>query len=127
MSETSDSFVRSQRLRSSSNIRDLVSENNVNMNDLVMLFVTEDQDRDLKINKMPGIIRKKECDIIKEVEKLINKGIKSIALFPRVDPQKKNNGGDESINSNNLICRCLRMLSKEFPNFPIICDVALDA
>ena len=129
MSETSGfPFVRSQRLRSSSNIRDLVSENNVTMNDLVMpIFVTEDQDRDLKINKMPGIIRKKECDIIKEVEKLISKGIKSIALFPRVDPQKKNNEGDESTNSNNLICRCLRVLSKEFPNFPFICDVALDA
>ena len=65
MSETSGfPFVRSQRLRSSSNIRDLVSENNVTMNDLVMpIFVTEDQDRDLKINKMPGIIRKKECDL----------------------------------------------------------------
>lgn len=121
-------FYRGLRLKSSKNLRDLVSENNITLNDLVMpIFVTEDNDKDLKIEKMPGIERKQVGHLSKYVEKLIKKGIKAIALFPKVDHEKKSHEATEAINPKNLICRCLKILSQEFPDLPIISDIALDA
>jgi len=50
-----------------------------------------------------------------------------LLFFLYTDSKKKDKNGKESLNKNNLICKALRVLKKEFKNdIGIMCDVALD-
>jgi len=49
-----------------------------------------------------------------------------IALFPCTPISKKNSRGSEALNRNNLICKALRLIKKNYKNIGIMCDVALD-
>ena len=61
------------------------------------------------------------------VEKACKLKIPLIALFPYTERKKKDSQGKEALNKNNLICKALRNLKKEFKNdIGIMCDVALD-
>ncbi len=120
-------YHRGRRLRSSNYIRDLVSENHLTANDLVMpYFIREDKDDPL-INEMVGLKRFSITELLKELDNVSKNGLKAIALFPKIDKEKKSQKGEESLNDKNLVCRALKSVKKEFPEMIIICDVALDA
>jgi porphobilinogen synthase len=61
----------------------------------------------------------------KEVIDIESAGIKAIALFPVIDPSKKDDQGAESLNENNLISQAIKQI-KEVSEIIIIADVALD-
>ena len=65
-----------------------------------------------------------------KIEKLVEKAIKNkipmIALFPNTPLSKKNNNGTESLNKNNLVCKALRLIKRNFNEIGLMCDVALD-
>ena len=48
------------------------------------------------------------------VEKAINKKIPMIALFPHTPIYKKNAKGSEALNKNNLVCKALRLIKKNY-------------
>ena len=76
---------------------------------------------------MPNIFRYSVDELAKVVEKACKLQIPLIALFPYTEIRKKDNLGKEALNKNNLICKALRYLKKEFKNdIGIMCDVALD-
>ena len=120
-------FLRGRRIRNSSWIRNLTSEEGLNKNDLIQpIFVKEDNDKEELIEKMPGIKRYSISSLAKEIEEIINLGIRAVALFPKIDQKLKTINGDEAINPENLICKTLKFLRSEFPELGVICDVALD-
>ena len=118
---------RLRRLRKSSWIRNLVSENNITANDLVLpIFIREGKGKIEKIKSMPGVNRytvDKLPSILKQVKKY---KIPMVALFPNTSVKKKNKLGSEALNHNNLICKSLRLIKKKFPKIGVMCDVALD-
>ena len=118
---------RLRRLRKSSWIRNLVSENNITANDLVLpIFIREGKGKIEKIKSMPGVNRytvDKLPSILKQVKKY---KIPMVALFPYTSVKKKNKLGSEALNHNNLICKSLRLIKKKFPKIGVMCDVALD-
>ena len=119
--------TRLRRLRSNSNIRDLVREHNVTANDLIQpLFIKEGLKGTEAIEQMPGIFRYGLDSVIKEVEEIASLGIKSIALFPVIDPDKKDPEGSEAVNNNNFICNAVKEIKSAVPEILIISDVALD-
>tara|TARA_B100000767_G_C19755785_1_gene532895 strand:- start:350 stop:1348 length:999 start_codon:yes stop_codon:yes gene_type:complete len=119
--------TRLRRLRFNSHISDLVAENNLSVNDLIQpLFIKENLIGTESIESMPGIYRYGQDSILKEVEELLELGIKSIALFPVIDPSKKDNLGKEATNNANLICESIRKIKQEFQETIIVADVALD-
>ena len=73
---------RNRRLRSSKVIRDLVSENKINLNDLIVpLFIVEGKKIKEEIKSMPNYFRM-SIDIIEEEVKILYKlGLKSVLLF----------------------------------------------
>ena len=120
-------YHRGRRLRLNGEIRDLVSENLLSTNDLIMpYFIREDNEKPL-IQAMNGIKRFTVKELINEIKKVLDYGIKAIAIFPKVSNEKKSEKAIESFNEDNLVCRCLRSLKKKFPDLIVICDVALDA
>ena len=119
--------TRLRRLRSNSHISDLVAENNLSVNDLIQpIFIKEKLVGVESIESMPGILRYGQDSILKEVEELLELGIKSIALFPVIDPSKKDDLGKEATNDANLMCESIKKIKQEFQEIIIIADVALD-
>ena len=49
-----------------------------------------------------------------------------IALFPNTPAHKKDFKGSEALNKNNLVCKALRKIKKNYSEIGIMCDVALD-
>ena len=118
---------RLRRLRRSSNLINLVSENTLSANDLIQpLFIKEDLDGSEPIDSMPNINRYGLKDILKEIEDVLHNGINTIALFPVINPDKKDENGGEAVNENNLISTAIKNIKKEFPEVILIADVALD-
>ena len=119
--------IRLRRLRKSSWIRNLVSENNISHNDLILpIFIREGKNKIEPVKSMPGINRysvDKLSIILNQVKKY---KIPMVALFPYIQNKKKDLLGSEALNPNNLICRSIQLIKKNFPNIGVMCDVALD-
>ena len=119
-------FHRGRRLRSSHNLRDLVAETLLNTDDLVMpYFIREDYDKVDSKNKF-GFKRFSINELLQELDEIVRLGIKSVALFPKIEVEKKTEDASECFNENSLISRALKKVFKEFPDLMVICDVALD-
>ena len=99
----------------------------MSVNDLNLpLFVTEGSKVKKEIPSMPGIYRNSIDELITEADEAVKLGIPAIAIFPQIDSTLKNSKGSEAINENNLVCRSIKAIKKEFPELGIITDVALD-
>ena len=119
--------TRLRRLRRNSNIIDLISENTLSKNDLIQpIFLRENLNGQEPIESMPEINRYGLDESLKEIQDILDCGIKTIALFPVIDPDKKDNQGSEAIDDNNFISSSIKTIKNEFPEITIIADVALD-
>jgi len=126
-SKSSFPSTRMRRNRMKDFSRKLISENVLNVNDLIWpLFVTEGSSIKEEIPSMPGIYRNSINELVKEAEVATKLGIPAIAIFPQIDAALKDSKGSEAINENNLICRSIKLIKSEFPELGIITDVALD-
>ena len=119
--------IRLRRNRKTEWSRRLVSENNLSTNDLIWpIFIREGKNIQEPVKTMPGIYRYTIDKIENLVEKAINKKIPMIALFPNTPTSKKNAKGSEALNKNNLVCKALRLIKKNYKEIGLMCDVALD-
>jgi len=75
---------------------------------------------------MPGVYRYTLDKIENLIELAIKKRIPMVALFPNTPISKKNTKGSEALNKNNLVCKALRLIKKNFNEIGLMCDVALD-
>ena len=119
--------VRLRRNRKTEWSRRLVSESNLSTNDLIWpIFIREGKNIKEPVKTMPGVYRYTLDRIESLVEKAINKKIPMIALFPNTPFSKKNTKGSEALNKNNLVCKALRLIKKNYKEIGLMCDVALD-
>ncbi len=120
-------LIRPRRTRRHEWSRRLVSENQLNIQDLIWpIFVQEGEKEKTPISAMPGVDRLSVDLLVEAVGKAKWFGIPAVALFPVTDPEKKTPGGEEALNPDNLICRAVAAVKKAHPEVGIICDVALD-
>jgi len=107
--------------------RRLISENNLTVDNLIWpLFVCEGEKIKDPIKSMPDVFRHSIDSVLKEVNKAVDLKIPAIAIFPQIDSSLKNSEGSLALDENNLVCRSIRSIKKEFPEVGVICDVALD-
>ena len=118
---------RLRRTRAKGYLRDLVAENHLSTNDLIQpIFVADQSEMKVDIPSMPGISMHNLESLYAETEELISQGIKSIAIFPAIDSDKKDSQGSHAFDDNNIVCSALRGLAERFPEVIKIADVALD-
>jgi len=118
---------RLRRTRAKGFLRDLVAENNLSTNDLIQpIFIADQSDKKIEIPSMPGIYRHNLDSLYAEIEDLINKGVKSVAIFPAIDADKKDQEGSHALDERNIVCSALKGLVEKFPEIIKIADVALD-
>ena len=115
---------RPRRLRSSKNIRDLVRETNLSAADFVKpLFVVNGKNIREEISSMPDNYHLSLDQLQKEVERLLDLGIKAIILFGL--PKYKDAEGSSAWQQNGIVQKAVRRLKKEFPELLIITDLCL--
>lgn len=118
--------TRHRRLKQTSWSRALNQETTLTCKDLILPLFVHDSSVSLPIKGLPGQYRLSLKDCLKQAEKAASHGIPAIALFPAVDPDKKNLDGSESLNPNNILNQSIRALKQAQLPLGIITDVALD-
>jgi len=119
--------IRLRRNRKTDWCRRLVRESNLSASDLIWpIFIREGKNIKESINTMPGVYRYSLDKIENLVERAISKKIPMVALFPHTEVSKKNVNGSEALNKNNLVCKALRLIKKNYKDIGLMCDVALD-
>lgn len=117
-------FKRFRRLRINENIRAMVSENHLELSDLIYpLFVVEGQKIKKEISSMPGVFQMSLDELLKECKELEKLGIKAIMLFGVLENSKKDSCGSDSLDDEGLIAKSVRQIKKEVPNLIVICDL----
>ena len=119
--------TRLRRNRKNEWTRRLVQESTLSSSDLIWpIFICEGKNKKETINSMPGVFRYSIDKLEKLFERALHKKIPMVALFPHTPNSKKNVKGTEALNKNNLICKALRLVKKNYKDIGIMCDVALD-
>jgi porphobilinogen synthase len=122
-----DIIRRPRRNRKSENIRRLVRESNVRVDDLIMpLFVKEGNSIREPIPSMPGIFRFSPDELLKECKEIYQLGIPAVVIFPAIPEEKKDPLAKESYNPNGLYPTVLKMIKDHIPELIVITDVAMD-
>lgn len=127
MSRSDFPYARGRRLRSSENIRRMVSEYKLSVDDFIApLFIAEGKNKKIEIDSMPGYFRFTLDLLMKEVDVIQTLGIPSVLLFAKIPDSKKDNEGTEALNPEGLMQQSVRAIKKEFPDMVVMTDVALD-
>ncbi len=118
---------RNRRLRQSPAIRQLVSESQLTVNDMMLpLFAAEGTQVKEPISAMPGCYRLSLDLLQEEVKSVSDMGIKALLLFVMVDDALKDNKGTEALNPEGLMQRAVRTVKTTTPEMVVMTDVALD-
>ena len=119
--------TRMRRVRQTAWSRNLVSENQLCVSDLIWpVFVQPGEGKSDAVESMPGVYRYSIDRLIDSVREAHGLGIPAIAIFPQTDPSKKTENAEEAINPDNLVCQTVAAIKSTVPDIGIICDVALD-
>ena len=124
---TLDLPVRLRRNRKSEWARRLVREHTLTTDDLIWpLFVADGDNSRVPVASMPGVERLSVDQCVRDAERAVKLDIPCIALFPYTEASLRDEVGSEALNVNNLVCRSVRAIKREFPELGVLCDVALD-
>ncbi len=115
---------RPRRLRRTENIRALVRETYLHVEDFIYpLFVCKGKGVRQEVKSMPGVFRFSIDTLIEELKEVVELGIKAIILFGI--PDKKDEVGSSAYARNGIIQRAVRKVKEKFPELVVITDVCL--
>jgi len=116
--------ARMRRLRKNENLRRLVREAKLSVDDLIYpLFVCHGQGVKNEISSMPGNYRMSIDHIIEECKEVRGLGIPGVILFGI--PEKKDASGSEAYSDKGIIQRATRAIKEEVSGLLVITDVCL--
>ena len=110
---------RTRRLRKTENMRRLVRENRLHVDDLIYpIFIEEGENIETEIVSMPGIKRFSLDTISKELDEVVALNIPAVLLFGI--PTKKDEIGSETWNDNGIMQKAIRFIKKNYPSFSML-------
>ncbi len=119
--------TRLRRTRQADWSRRLVRENVLSVNDLIWSVVVSDTADPVEpVAAMPGVERLSLAALAKAAKEARDLGIPAMAIFPHIDPAKKDDAGSEALNPDGLVPNAIRTIKDAAPDLGVICDVALD-
>lgn len=118
---------RLRRLRSTSQLRDTVAETTLSPANLIQpLFVIDGVNERETISQMPGVDRLTTDLLVTKAKSLIAGGINTVALFPSIKDELKDERGSYALSQDNLLLKAVKELKNKVPELLIMVDVALD-
>lgn len=122
--QTSGHFphMRLRRMRANQQMRDLIRETELNLNDLVMpLFIKYGQDRKDPISSMPGLFQFSLDKLADEIRELKSLGVQSVLLFGI--PEHKDALASDSYDANGIVQRAIQIVKDVVPEMLVMADV----
>jgi porphobilinogen synthase len=122
--QTSGHFphVRLRRMRTNQQMRDLIRETELNLNDLVMpLFIKYGHDRKDPISSMPGLFQFSLDKLADEIRELRSLGVQSVLLFGI--PEHKDALASDSYDINGIVQRAIQIVKDVAPEMLVMADV----
>ena len=114
--------IRLRRMRYNPLLRDLVSETNLSVNDLIYpVFVCEGKNIKNEIPSMPNQYQLSIDNLILKCNEVEKKGIKAILIFGI--SKTKDATGEIACQENSIVQRAIRAIKKEKINLLLIADV----
>jgi porphobilinogen synthase len=120
---------RPRRLRRTVAIRALAQEARLTPGQLIQpIFVIEGsaKTKPEPVASLPGIERIPLGRLGARARELAALGLGGVALFPRVEPARKDDLGREALNPDSLVLRAVRAVKDVAPELPVFADIALD-
>ena len=121
-----DLRIRPRRLRRSEGLRQLTEETVLRRADLIQPVFVKEEGEPEGVESMPEINRLAIPDLLDEGHRLLDLGIRGLALFPNISPDKKDSQGSEALKEDTLVLRAARELREALPEMLLISDLALD-
>jgi porphobilinogen synthase len=116
--------VRMRRTRQNEQVRALVRETHLNVDQLMYpLFIAEGLDEPKEISSMPGIMQWPLEHLGREIERISNLGIQSVLLFGI--PNEKDEVGSQAYAEQGIIQQAIRRLKAVKPDIMVVTDVCL--
>lgn len=114
--------TRLRRLRYNKNIRNLISENSLNVDDFIYpLFVCEGNSILKEIDSLPGQFQLSIDQLILKIEEAKKIGINSFILFPI--SKSKDTCGEIAVSDGNILQKAIKKAKNYFDDILIIADV----
>jgi len=118
---------RPRRLRQADWVRRLTREHRLSVDDLIWAIVVHDgREDEIPVAAMPGVERLSVRAAAAAATRAQKLGIPAIAVFPHIDPAKKDAAGKEALNPNGLVSTAVRAMKDAAPDVGLMVDVALD-
>ncbi len=115
---------RGRRLRFSENMRSLVRENHIRIDELIYpIFVVEGEDQINPVQSMPGICQYSLDHLLEEVKRAADVGVNALLLFGI--PLHKDAVGSGAYASDGIIPRAIDLIKNAYPDMLVIADVCL--
>lgn len=115
---------RMRRLRRTQNIRNMVQEIQLNMNDYIYpIFVIEGDNIKAEIPSMPGIFQFSLDNVLAEVQRAVDAGVVAIMLFGI--PAEKDDCGSGAYAEDGIIQKAVRLVRGTYPELVISTDVCM--
>jgi len=115
-------FYRPRRLRGTSEVRRMVRETNLSVDDFIYpLFVTYKKNGKTPISSMPGQFQLSIDLLVTEVQEAQSLGIPAVILFGL--PESKDASGSDSYNENGIIQNAVRAVKESVSDILVITDV----
>lgn len=115
-------FKRLRRLRINENIRKLVNETTLSVDDLIYpLFIVHGENIKNPIESMPDVYQMSIDVALQECKELESLGICSIMLFGI--PAIKDSVGSEALSEEGIVAQAVRAIKKDFPNMLVSVDL----
>lgn len=120
-------LIRPRRNRRTAPIRDMVRETHLGVEHLIApLFVVDGSKQRIPVRSLPGIDRVSEDEALRDINALMELGVRSFVLFPAVDDALKDKEATYSHAKKNFYLRIIRAIKKRFPEASLMSDVAMD-
>lgn len=117
-------FTRHRRLRSSANMRALVRENHLSVDDFIYpIFVIEGSNIRNEISSMPGIYQLSLDNLASEMDEVVALGIKSVLLFGI--PSEKDACGSGAYHDHGIVQEGTRFIKENYPDILVVADTCL--
>jgi porphobilinogen synthase len=119
--------LRFRRLRQADWIRRLTRETTLTPADLVWPIIIHDgEEARAPVASMPGVDRLNVVEAVKAAMEAKELGIPMVAVFPHIDPGKKDGFGTAALDPAGLVPTAVRAIKDAVREVGVMCDVALD-
>ncbi|SFA38934.1 porphobilinogen synthase [Parageobacillus thermantarcticus] len=117
-------FDRHRRLRQTANLRAMVRETHIHVDDLIYpIFVVEGSGVKREVPSMPGIYQFSLDRLNEEIDEVVQLGIKSVIVFGV--PAEKDEVGSQAYCEHGIVQRAIRQIKENYPDVVVIADTCL--